>query len=294
MANDKGKMKVGDAEAVAKALGLKSIAGFRRADLTSEMREKLGLSPADERRLMSMAELHGAGVPLEVARALSLGGAVGGPAELASLSIEEVEQVLQEEAVRRLLPEGFPIDRQRIEGWLELPLLLAADEEAPGRDPVSENTDDVLARDEDAARVSEDRAFPAEELRLFLTDLERSWERSSAALKRIAGQKKGAMVEADSLRAALADLGAVLAGAEARMVASDDDFRAVDEGEAGSAAIEDLDAAAAILRLQDEIFTMQLELEALRVAGEEWFEEAADAAASEEDADAEPVSETEE
>ena len=73
----------GEPEALVKALGVKSLAEFRRADLSPELRQKVKLSAEDEYRLAAVAELHGAGVPIEVARALSFSSAIGSAAELA-------------------------------------------------------------------------------------------------------------------------------------------------------------------------------------------------------------------
>ncbi|TVR98546.1 MAG: hypothetical protein EA406_06480 [Rhodospirillales bacterium] len=64
--NARGTPQGSNTEEVVKALGLKSLAGLHRADLTTELRQKVRLSATDQHRLAPVAEPHRAGIPLMV------------------------------------------------------------------------------------------------------------------------------------------------------------------------------------------------------------------------------------
>jgi hypothetical protein len=143
-------------EVVKKELGIKRLEEFRRADLTSEIREKTGLTPEDEFRIMAVVDLLRLGLPLEVAEALGLSGALGSASELPALTPEEVDQILNEAPVKRLLPANFEINLELIEQWLQKIHPLTAEEEAPSRGAVAEDEEQGFANDNEPAVAMED------------------------------------------------------------------------------------------------------------------------------------------
>jgi NH3-dependent NAD+ synthetase len=100
-------------ESIKKRLGVEHPKEFWRASLTPDLRKKLAAE--DEFRLIAMTELHSLVLPLEVVEAIGLSGAIGSASELPSLQAKEVEHILNEAEVKRLLPVQFQIKPELIE-----------------------------------------------------------------------------------------------------------------------------------------------------------------------------------
>lgn len=268
-----------------KTLELARLEAFRRADLTPELREKAGLTAEDEHRLTACAELGRLGLPAEVAQALSLSGAIGSASELAALTLAEVEQVLGEAPVKRLLPAEFRLDRAELEGWLRLAVPLTADESAPVRTAMAETEAADGARDEGSALVAEDLVLDAGRVSGLLDALKQRWGRTEAALAPLA-RAGGAPVDALALRAALAELQAgVTAALHDALAPVAGEFVAADETAAAPAADEDADASVELARLQGELRRIEFTIDALRAVSVGGSEATSPAAASEDGAD---------
>mgnify|MGYP005837415733 CR=1 FL=1 len=268
-----------------KALGLARLDAFRRADLTPELREKAGLSAEDEHRLTAYAELGRLGLPAEVAQALSLSGAIGSASELAALTLAEVEQVLAEAPVRRLLPAEFRLDRADLETRLRLAVPLTADESAPGRTALAESEAATLARDEETALVAEELVLAPDRVSGLLDALKQRWRRAEAALAPLA-RAGGAPADALALRAALAELQAGIADAlQGTLAPASGAFAAADETATAPFADEEADASVEVARLQGELRRIEFTIDALRAVSVGGSEAASPAAASEDGAD---------
>lgn len=266
---------------VMKAMDLTRLDAFRRADLTPELREEVGLTAEDEHRLTASAELNRLGLPAAAAEALAFSGAIGSASEFASLTIAELERVLQEAPVKRLLPANFQIDRTIIEGWIRLAQPLTADENAPGRSAVPETTAVTFSRDEDLSLAAEDVSLGAELVDEVLSSLQQNWNRTEAAIKTLT-RTRAVPTDAMALRAALADLQGGLADAIDRTftpVAGG--FVAAAETLAVPAADEGVDPPSEILRLQGELTRIEATIEALRTVASSGSEESSPAAATE-------------
>lgn len=263
-----------------KALGLARLDAFRRADLTPALREKAGLTAEDEHRLTACAELARLGLPAEVAQALSLSGAIASASELAALALGEVERVLGEAPVKRLLPAGFRPDRAELETWLRLVVPLTAAESAPVRTAIAETDAADGARDEEAALAAEDPVLEPGRVSDLLDALKQRWGRTEAALAPLA-RAGAAPVDALALRAALADLQAGIADAlQGALAPASGAFVAMDEA-AAPVADEDADATVELARLQGELRRIELSIETLRAVSAGGSEATSPAAASE-------------
>lgn len=262
-------------------MGLRRLDAFRRADVTPELREETGLTPEDEHRLTATAELSRLGLPAEVAEALAFSGAIGSASEFASLTIAELERVLQEAPVKRLLPATVRIDRAIIEDWIRLAQPLTADENAPGRSAVPESTTVAVSRDEDVSLAAEDLSLSAELAGEVLTSLQQNWSRTEAAIQALT-RARAVPVDAMALHAALVDLQGGLADAIDRTFAPvAGGFVAASETLAVTAAEEGLDAAHEIVRLQGELTRIETTIDALRSVATSGSEEDSPAAATE-------------
>jgi hypothetical protein len=265
----------------AKILGLAGLDGFRRADLSPELRQKAGLTVDDEHRLTACAELSRLGLPAEVAQALALSGAIRSASELAALSVGEVERVLAEAPVRRLLPAEFKVDRAAIEDWLRRVVPLTADEAAPGRSALSEADAPTVARDEDLPLAAEDITLGADLVGTILPALRERWTRAEIAIETLT-RATTAPVDGAALHATLADLQDGITGAlDAVLVPMRGEFRAVEEPVAAPVADEALDPATEVTRLQGELKRIEASIEALRVSAAGGSEATSPAAASE-------------
>lgn len=268
-----------------KALGLARLEAFRRADLRPELREKAGLTAEDEHRLTACAELCRLGLPAEVAQALSLSGAIGSASELTALTLAEVEHVLAEAPVKRLLPAEFRLDRVELETWLRLAVPLTADESAPVRTALTEAGETALARDEEVALVAEDLVLEPDRVTELLDALKQRWGRTEAALAPLA-RAGAAPADALALRAALAELQTGIAGAlQGTLAPVSGEFVAADEAATASVADEDADASVELARLQGELRQIELNIDALRAVSAGGSEATSPAAASEDGAD---------
>lgn len=268
-----------------KTLGLKRPDAFRRADLTPELRREAELTPEDEHRLTACAELCRLGLPAEVAQALSLSGAIGSASELAALTLAEVEQVLAEAPVRRLLPAEFRLDRVDLETWLKLAVPLTADESAPVRTALPELEAEALARDEETALVAEEFVLAPDRVSELLDALKQRWGRTEATLAPLA-RAGGAPADALALRAALAELQAGIAGAlQGTLAPVAGAFVAADETAAAPVADEEADTSVELARLQGELRRIEVTIDALRAVSVGGSEAASPAAASEDGAD---------
>lgn len=264
-----------------KSLGLARPDAFRRADLTPELRRKAGITPEDEHRLTACAELSRLGLPLEAAQALSLSGAIGSASELAALSLAEVERLLAEAPVRRLLPEGFTFDRTDLEDWLRRVVPLTADEAAPGRSAVAESGAATFAREEDLSLVAEDLVLTADRLAPVLTALKEHWTRNEIAIETLTRADAGP-VEAAALRGILADLqGGIASALDAVLAPGAGEIAAVEEAVSASLADEALDPTVEVLRLQDELNRIEASIGALQSVAASGSEATSPAAATE-------------
>jgi hypothetical protein len=270
-------------EPLMKAMGLSRLDAFRRADLTPELRRKTGLAAEDEHRLTALAELCRLGLPYGIAEALALGGAVASASELASFTIEEMERVLRQDTVKRLLPADITIDRTMIEGWLRRAAPLTADEAASGRSAVSEASEMALARDEDAALAAEDISLSSQHVGELLTSLRQSWSRTEAAVEALT-RTTAAPIDGATLRAALLDLQTGIGGAVERSAAPASAFVAADEASAVPAAEEDFDPSVEAVRLQGEIRRIEATIDTLRTLAASGSEASSPAAATEDGA----------
>jgi hypothetical protein len=265
---------------VMKAMGLLRLDAFRRADLTSELRKAASLTAEDEHRLTAFTELRRLGLPAEVAEALALSGAIGSASAFASLTLAELEQLLREEPVVRLLPPGFRIDAAAIEAWIALARPLSADEDAPGRSAVAETTAATLGRDDDVSHVTEDLVLSAEQLDGLLTSIQQTWSRTEATLKGLARPRT--RVDGAAVRGAVAGLQGGVADALDRIASPiAGGFVAVDEAGAGDAADEGLDPSIEVQRLQAELIRIEATIDALRASTTSGSEEASAAVATE-------------
>jgi hypothetical protein len=267
-----------------KTLGLARLDAFRRADLTPELRAKAGLSAEDEHRLTACAELCRLGLPAAVAQALSLSGAIGSASELAALTLADMERVLAEAPVKRLLPAEFRLDRADLEAWLRLVVPLTADESAPVRTALPEAETASLARDEEAALVAEEPVLAPDRVSVLLDALKQRWGRTEAVLAPL-GRAGAAPVDALALRSALAELQAGVTDALQGMLAPvAGEFVAAEESTAASVADEDADASVELARLQGELRRIELTIDALRAVSVGGSEATSPAAASEDGA----------
>jgi hypothetical protein len=263
-----------------KALGLKRLEAFRRADLTPALRRESGLTPQDEHRLTACAELARLGLPAEVAQALALGGALGSASELAALDVTEVERVLAEAPVRRLLPAEFKLDRAVIEEWLRRVVPLTADEAAPGRAALAEADAATVAREEDLALAAEDLTLSTEAVTAMLATLKERWSKAEIAIGTLA-REPAAPVDGAALRAALAELQGGIAGALGAVLAQGTDVAVAAETSAAAMADEALDLPAEVARLQGELRRIEVTIGALQSVAESGSEATSPAAASE-------------
>lgn len=272
-------------EAIKKELGIERLEVFRRADLTPELREKTGLTPEDEFRLMAVAELHGLGMPLEVAEALGLSEALGGASELSALQAEELEQILNEGPVKRLLPANFEINLELIEQWMQRAQPLTAEEEAPSPGAVTEDHEQSAANDDDAAVAMEDVSLSRQSIDKLLEAFREQWRRGEAAVQALA-QGKGDPVDVSAVRNALLNLQSGFGDVVERFtVRETGEFAAIDEDRAPAFADEGLDPAKEIQLLEAELKRIELMLQNLRVTVESGDEELSPAAATEESED---------
>lgn len=266
---------------VLKILGLTRLDAFRRADLTRELRKEAKIAPEDEHRLTACAELTRLGLPAEAAQALAFSGAIGSASEFASLTIAELERVLQEAPVKRLLPSTFNVDVRVLEDWIRLATPLTADESAPGRSAVPEVDTVALARDDDTPLAAEDIMLTADRAAALLSSLKQSWSRTEASMEALAGAKAG-MIDSIALRAALADLQDGIAGALERAVNPvAGGFLAADEDVAASEADEALDPATEVVRLRGELTRVEATIQTLQAAVAGGLEASSPTAASE-------------
>lgn len=264
-----------------KSLGLSRLDAFRRADLTPELRRKAGLTPEDEHRMTACAELSRLGMPYEAAQALALSGAIGSASELAALSLAEVGRLFAEAPVRRLLPEGFKLDRIELEDWLRRVVPLTADETAPGRSAVGESDAATFAREEDIALAAEDIVLAADRLTPVLTALKERWTRNEIAIESLTRADAGP-VEAAVLRGILADLqGGIASALDAMLAPGAGEIAAVEEAVSASLADEALDPTVEVLRLQDELNRIKASIGALQSVAASGSEETSPAAATE-------------
>lgn len=267
--------------AVMKALGLARLDAFRRADLTPEIRRKTGLTAEDEHRLTACAELGRLGLPAEIAEALALSGAIGSASELAGLSVGEVERVLVEAPVKRLLPAGFTLDRAGLEDMLRGVTPLTADESAPGRSALAEADAPALARDEDLPLAAEEVTLDADRVTAMLAALRGRWSKTEAAIETLT-RAPAAPVDSAALRATLADLQGGIAGAlDNTLAPAPGEFRAIDEAAASAAADEALDPSMEVARLQDDLRRIEITIDGLRAVAASGSEATSPAAASE-------------
>jgi hypothetical protein len=272
-------------EAIKKELGIERLEEFRRADLTSELREKIGLTSEDEFRLMAVADLHRLGLPVEVAEALGLSGALGSASELQALQAEEVEQILNEAPVKRLIPANFEINLELIEQWLQQIQPLTAEEEAPSRGAVAEDEEQSVANDNEEAVAMEDVSLSRESMDKLLEAYREQWRRGEAALQALA-QGKGDQVDISDLRNALLNLQSGIGDVVERiMVRETGEFAAIDEDQALAFSEEGLEPAKDIQQLEDELKRVEMALQHLRTAVESGDEELSPAAAIEESQD---------
>lgn len=263
-----------------KALGLKRLDAFRRADLTPALRRESGLTPQDEHRLTACAELARLGLPPEAAQALALSGAIGSASELASLGLAELERLFAAAAVKRLLPDGFTLDRAVLEDWLKRIVPLTADEAAPGRSASAETDTTTLAREEDPALAAEDPTLGAEAVTALLTTLKERWSRAESAIGTLARESAAAM-DGVVLRATLAELQGGIAGALDAVLAQGADVAVAAETSAAAVADEALDPALEVVRLQDELRRIEATIGALQSVAASGSEEASPAVATE-------------
>lgn len=268
-------------DTVMKSLGLARLDAFRRADLTPALRKKAGITPEDEHRLTACAELSRLGLPAELAQALALSGALGSASELAALSVREVERVLAEAPVKRLLPAGFTLDRAALEDMLRRVTPLTADESAPGRSALAEADAPALGRDEDLPLAAEEVTLDADRVTAMLAALKERWSKAEIAIETLT-RATAAPVDGAALRATLADLQGGIAGALADALAPvPGEFRAVDEAAEVAAADEALDPAVEVARLQDELRRIEITIDGLRAVAAGGSEATSPAAASE-------------
>jgi hypothetical protein len=268
-------------DTVMKTLGLTRLDAFRRADLTPALRRKAGITPEDEHRLTACAELARLGLPAEVAQALALGGALGSASELAALDVTEVERVLAEAPVRRLLPAEFKLDRALIEEWLRRVVPLTADEAAPGRAALAEADAATVAREEDLALAAEDLTLGAEAVTAMLATLKERWSKAEHAIGTLA-REPGLPVDGAALRATLAEFQGGIAGAlDAVLPPGAGDILAADEAAVPALADEALDLPAEVARLQGELRRIEVTIGALQSVAESGSEATSPAAATE-------------
>jgi hypothetical protein len=264
-----------------KALGLTRLDAFRRADLTPELRKTSGLTAEDEYRLTACAELSRLGVPYEAAQAFTLSGAIGSASELAALSLAEVERLLAEAPVRRLLPAEFKFDRTALEDWLRRVVPLTADEAAPGRSAVAESDAATFSLDEDLPLAAEDVVLTTDKLAPMLTTLKERWTRNEAAIETLT-RPNSAPVEAAVLRGILSDLqGGIASALDAVLAPAAGEIHAAEEAAAGSLADEALDPAVEVVRLQGELNRIEASIDALQSVSASGSEETSPAAATE-------------
>ncbi|WP_439576940.1 hypothetical protein [Elioraea sp.] len=266
---------------VMKSLGLARLDAFRRADLTPELRRKAGVTAEDEHRLTAGAELSRLGLPTDIAQALALSGAIGSASELAALSVGEIERVLAEAPVKRLLPAGFSLDRAALEDMLRRVTPLTADESAPGRSALAEADAPALARDEDLPLAAEELTLDADRITAMLAALKERWSKAEMAIETLA-RATAAPVEGAVLRATLAELQGGIAGAlDDALAPVSGEFRAVDEAIEAAAADEALDPAVEVARLQGELRRIELTIDGLRAVAASGSEATSPATASE-------------
>jgi hypothetical protein len=284
MSDEKTKVSRGrTARELARELGIKRIEAFRRADLTPELREKVGLTPEDELQLAAVVELHGLGLPLEVAEALVASRALGSASELAALTADEVERLLSEAPVKRLLPGKLEVNRESIDLWLERVTPLTAEEDAPAREAVAEEEAPGAAGDEDTSPGMEDLALNRKQVEELLEAFRTSWQRGEATVQSLTPDK-GGQVDAQALREALLALQTGIGDVMERFTARDPGgFAAVDEEGAETVADEGLDTAKDIQRLELELKHIETRLDALRLTAEGGDEEQSPAVATEDD-----------
>lgn len=269
-------------ETIKKELGIDRLEKFRRSDLTPELREETGLSPEDEYRATAVADLHRSGLPLEVAEALGLSGALGSASELNALQAEEVEQVLSEAPVNRLLPAGYEINLELIVQWLHQIQPLTADEEAAARGAVHEDQEQSAANDDDAAVASEDMALSRESMNKLLKALREQWRLGEAAVQALA-EGKGDQIDLSDVQNALINLRSGLSNlAERYTMRETGEFVALDEDQAPALADDGLDSAEGIQLLEAELKRIEGKLHNLRATVESGDEELSPALAIEE------------
>jgi hypothetical protein len=268
-------------DAVRKSLGLARLDAFRRADLTPELRKKAGITPEDEHRLTAFAELARLGLPAEVAQALALSGALGSASELAALDVTEMERVLAEEPVRRLLPTEFKPDRAAIENWLKRVVPLTADEAAPGRVALAEADAATVAREEDIALAAEDLTLSADAVTAMLATLKERWSKAEIAIETLT-REPALPVDGAVLRATLAAFqGGIADALDAVRAPGAGQIFAAEEAVAASLADEALDLSAEVARLQGELRRIEATIGALQSVAESGSEATSPAAASE-------------
>jgi hypothetical protein len=265
-----------------KSLGLSRADAFRRADLTPELRRRAGLTPTDEHRLTACAELSRLGLPLEAAQALSLSGAIGSASELAALSLAEVERLVAEVPVRRLLPEGYKIDRTELEDWMRRAVPLTVDETAPGRTAVEEGGPAPFAREEDPLSLAdEDVVLTSDRLATVLTTLNERWARNAIAIEALI-RPGAAAVEDTVLRDILADLqGGIASALDAMDTPRAGAVPAADEASTATLGDESLDPAVKVGLLQVELSRIEASIGAMRSTAATGSEETSPATATE-------------
>lgn len=249
--------------------------------MTAEMRQKAALTLDDEYRLTACAELALLGLPSEVAGALAFSGAIGSASELSALDQGDLERLLAEEPIKRLLPAEFRIDPARIEGWLARITPLTADEDAAGRSSVSEAEAASAAREEDAAVVAEDWTLGVDQVGSLLDSLRLAWSRAEGSIEALARDKTrpvGGLPFDATLVALQREIGSLLEAARASVSGG---FVAIDEASSLGASEEDVDAAGEVLRLQGEVVRLQASMERLRIVAARGTEADSAAAATE-------------
>lgn len=269
-------------EPLLKKLGVHRIENFRRSDLTAELRDKANLAPGDEMRLMSVVELIRSGIPREFAEALVFSGALGSVSELPSLTAEEVEQIVNEAPVKRLLPAGFKINRELIDQWLQRVLPLTADEDSPARIALSEDLEQSTTDDDSAALEMEEASLDREHLNKLLNAFREQFKQGEAAIEAIA-KSKSKQTDFSTVRETLVSIQSRITGVLDRFsIGEMGGFAAIDEDSPDSFVDEGLDPTKDIRMLEAELKHIELKLETLRFAAETGDEESSPAIALEE------------
>jgi hypothetical protein len=269
-------------DAMKKEMGISGLEKFRRSILTPELRENMGLTPEDELRFAAVAELHILGLPVEVAEALVFSGALGSASELAALNPDEVQQVLAEAPVKRLLPAQLQITHELIEQWLERITPLTGEEDPSARGAMAEDQEESMASDEDASLVEEDLILDRQDLKELLNAYQEQCRHAEAAVQSLSRTGTG-QIEASTVRQALLDLQGDLSDIIDRLTASDKGgFVAMDEDSSEALEDEGMEPAKDIQALEAELRGVELKMEALRRLAESGDEDRSAAMAMEE------------